>query len=108
MANGDWDWLGPVAGALGVGLGAAGTVMAGGWKFLKGLASSRAEEEIRALRERVLVLETQWKEDREVATRVRQELRETLSDVFEKLGEVAENSAATRALVSELAAQRRR
>lgn len=108
MANGDWDWLGPVAGALGVGVGAACTVIAGGWKFLKGLAHGRASEEIGALKDRVLVLETEWRKERETAARDRKELRETLSEMFEKINETAEDSTATRALVEALAAQRRR
>ncbi len=93
MANGDWDWLGPVAGALGVGLGAAGTVMAGGWKFLKGLASSRAEEEIRALRERMVALETQGKEERETAERDRREMLDMQEKIYARLGALEQSNA---------------
>lgn len=83
MAN-EYDWLGPVAGAVGVGVGAAGAVMAGAWKFLKQLAHGRVAEEMRVLENRLLVLETQAKEERELAARDRREVLDMLEQVFDK------------------------
>lgn len=83
MAN-EYDWLGPVAGAVGVGVGAAGAVMAGAWKFLKQLAHGRVAEEVRMLENRLLVLETQAKEERELAARDRREVLDMLEQVFDK------------------------
>lgn len=84
MAN-EYDWLGPLAGAVGVGVGAAGAVMAGAWKFLKQLAHGRVAEEMRVLENRLLVLETQAKEERELATRDRREMRELAEGNREEL-----------------------
>ena len=94
----DWSWLGPVAGAVGVGLGAAGAVIAGAWKFLGKFSSGGGpdREVLRVLENRLTVLETEASMERDLAARDRRETLAMFEKIFEKSDET--NSKVERAL----------
>ena len=95
----DWSWLGPVAGAVGVGLGAAGAVIAGAWRFLSGkggaLASSGnddLEKRMKAIELAVNTLEEQQRQSagrEENADKVRAEIFRELRSQGKQLAAIA-------------------